>query len=61
MTAAFGEGLRRSSTLVILWSGVRAMVSASQAWGSTALSLAVSIRVQAMAAALPPASEPTKR
>ena len=35
----------RSSTLLILWSGMRARVSASQAWGSTALSLAVSIRV----------------
>lgn len=35
----------RSSTLVILWSGMRAKVSASQAWGSTALRLAVSIKV----------------
>ncbi len=35
----------RSSTLVILWSGMRARVSASQAFGSTAFSFAVSIRV----------------
>lgn len=52
---------RRSSTFVILWSGVRAMMSASKASGSTPLSLAVSIRVYAMAADFPPASEPTKR
>jgi hypothetical protein len=36
---------RSSSTRVILPSGMRAKVSASQAWGSTPLSLAVSIRV----------------
>ena len=36
---------RSSSILVILWSGMRASVSASQAWGSTPLSLAVSIKV----------------
>ena len=35
----------RSSTFVILYSGMRARVSASQAWGSMALSLAVSISV----------------
>ena len=43
------------------FTGSYARVSASQACGSTAFSLAVSIRVYAMAAALPPASEPTKR
>jgi len=34
-----------SSIRLILWSGIRARVSASQAWGSTPLSLAVSINV----------------
>ena len=36
---------RSSSIRLILWSGMRARVPASQAWGSTPLSLAVSIRV----------------
>jgi hypothetical protein len=36
---------RSSSTRVIFQSGMRAKVSASQAWGSMPLSLAVSIRV----------------
>jgi hypothetical protein len=44
---------------LLVWG--RAMVSASQASGSTSFGLAVSIRVQAMAAAFPPASEPTTR
>ena len=43
---------------LILHSGMRSRTLASQTCGSTPLSLAVSIRVQAMAAALPPLGEP---
>ena len=46
---------------LILHSGMRSRTLASQTCGSTPLSLAVSIRVQAMAAALPPLGEPMKR
>ncbi len=43
---------------VVLWSAMRARTQVSHAWGSTWLSLAVSMRVWAMALALPPPSDP---
>ena len=50
-----------ASIRLILWSGMRARVLASPAYGSTPLSLAGSINVSAIAADLPPVSDPTKR
>jgi len=46
---------------VILWSGMRAKVWASQVWGSTLFSLTVSIRVYAMAAARLSVGESTNK
>jgi hypothetical protein len=47
-----------SSTRLTGYSAIRPSTSLSQACGSTPLSLAVSISVSAIAAALPPPSEP---